>query len=118
MHPDACNYGESILTKTEDRNRIYQDENRYTIGCQDPEYYFLHFLYFLLHIILIVASLVAQMAKNPPAMQDTQVLSREDPLEKEMATHPSIFAQRIPWTEEPGGLQPTRSQKSRTQLSN
>ena len=61
MHPDACNYGESILTKTEDRNRIYQDENRYMIGCQDPEYYFLHFLYFLLHIILIVASLVAQM---------------------------------------------------------
>ena len=114
------NYGESILTKTEDRNRIYQDENRYMIGCQDPEYYFLHFLYFLLHIILIVASLVAQMAKNPPAMQDTQVpsLGWEDTLEKEMATHPSIFAQRIPWTEEPGGLPSTRSQKSGTQLSN
>ena len=90
----ACNYGESILTKTEDRNRIYQDENRYMIGCQDPEYYFLHFWYFLLHIIFIGASLMAQMVKNPPAMQDTQVLSLgwEDPLEKEMAIHSSIFA--------------------------
>ena len=45
--------------------------------------------------------------KNPPAMQETQVrfLDWEDPLEKEMATHSSILAWRIPWTEEPGGLQ-------------
>ena len=93
MHPDACNYGESILTKTEDRNRIYQDENRYMIGCQDPEYYFLHFLYFLLHTIFIGASLVAPMVKNLPATQDTHVrsLGWEDPLEKEVATHSSTF---------------------------
>ena len=48
-----------------------------------------------------------QRVKNPPAMQETQVLSlgREDPLEKGMATHSSILAWRIPWTEEPGVLQ-------------
>ena len=46
-------------------------------------------------------------------MQDTQVgsLGREDPLEKEMATHPSTLAWRIPWTEEPGGLQSMGSQR-------
>ena len=53
------------------------------------------------------ASLVAQTVKNLPAMQETQVqsLGREDPLEKEMATHSSILALRIPWTVEPGRLQ-------------
>ena len=52
------------------------------------------------------ASLVAQSIKNLPAMQETQVqsLGWEDPLEKGMATHSSILAWRIPWTEEPGGL--------------
>ena len=54
------------------------------------------------------ASLVAQVVKNPPAMPETWVQSpgREEPLEEEMATHSSILAWRIPWTEEPGGLQP------------
>jgi len=53
------------------------------------------------------AFLVAQMVKNLPAMQETwvQSLSWEDPLKKGMATHSSILAWRIPWTEEPGGLQ-------------
>ena len=52
------------------------------------------------------ASLVAQMVKNLPAVQETQVrsLGREDPLEKEMATHSSILAWKIPWTEEPRSL--------------
>ena len=47
------------------------------------------------------------MVKNLPAMQETQVqsLGQEDPLEEEMATHSSILAWRIPWTEKPGGLQ-------------
>ena len=47
------------------------------------------------------------MVKNLPAMQETQVrfLDWEDPLEKEMATHSGILAWRIPWAEEPGGLQ-------------
>ena len=53
------------------------------------------------------ASLVAQLVKNLPAVQETwdQSLSWEDPLEKEMATHSSILAWKISWTEEPGGLQ-------------
>ena len=53
------------------------------------------------------ASLVAQMVKSPPAMQETlvQPLSKEDPLEKGMATHSSIVTWQIPWTEDPGGLQ-------------
>ena len=53
------------------------------------------------------ASLMAAMVKNVPAMQDTRVwsLGQEDPVEKGMATHSSILAWRIPWTEESGGLQ-------------
>ena len=53
------------------------------------------------------------MVKSLPAMRDTQVqsLGGEDPLEKEMATHSSILAWRIPWTEEPGGLQATGSER-------
>ena len=51
--------------------------------------------------------MLAQMVKNLPEMQETEVqsLGQEDPLEKGMATHSSIFAWRIPWTEEPCGLQ-------------
>ena len=61
------------------------------------------------------ASLVAQMVKNLPAMQETQVLSLgwEDPLEEGMTTHSSILAWRIPWTEEPGGLQSMGLQRVR-----
>ena len=53
------------------------------------------------------ASLVAQTVKPLPTMQETWVrsLGREDPLEKEMATHSNIHAWKIPWTKEPGGLQ-------------
>ena len=59
------------------------------------------------------ASLVAQRLKRLPAVQETWVwsLGREDPLEKEMATHSSILAWRIPWMEEPGGLQSMGSQR-------
>ena len=54
-----------------------------------------------------MGSLVAQMAKKLPAVSETgvQSLGWEDPLEKEMATHSSILAWEIPWTEKPGGLQ-------------
>ena len=64
------------------------------------------------------ASLMAQMAKNLPATWEThiQFLSHEDPLEKEMATHSSILAWRIPWTEEPGRIQPLGSQRVRHDL--
>ena len=75
---------------------------------------FLDFL--LLHYSpLYWASLVAQRLKHLPPMQETRVqsLGCEDPLEKEMATHSSIVAWRIPWTEEAGGLQSTGSQRVR-----
>ena len=53
------------------------------------------------------------MVKRLPTMRETQVqsLGQEDPLEKEMATHSSILAWKIPWTEEPGRLQPMGSQR-------
>ena len=63
---------------------------------------------------------MAQTVKNLPAMQETQVrsLGLEDPLEETMATHSSILAWRIPWTEEPGGLQSIGPQRvSQTRLS-
>ena len=63
--------------------------------------------HYLRLICLMWASLVAQMVKNLPAVRETQVqlLGWEDPLEKEMATHSSIPAWKISWTEKPGGLQ-------------
>ena len=62
-----------------------------------------------------MASLVAQTIKRLPTMQETgvQSLGQEDLLEKEMATHSSILAWRIPWMEEPGRLQSTGLLKSR-----
>ena len=61
------------------------------------------------------ASLVVQLVKNLPAVQKTQVrcLGWEDPLEKEIATHSSMLAWKISWTEEPGGLQSMGSQRGR-----
>ena len=59
------------------------------------------------------ASLEAQLVKNLTAMQETGVrsLGQEDPLEKEMASHSRVLAWRIPWTEEPSGLQSMESQE-------
>ena len=67
---------------------------------------------------VFVVSPVAQWIKNLPAMQETQVmwvrsLGQEHPLEEGMATHSSILAWKIPWTEEPGGLQSMGSQRVR-----
>ena len=64
-------------------------------------------------LVLLLAFPVAQLVRNLPAMQQTWVrfLSWEDPLEKEMATHSSILAWRIPWTEVPRRLQSTGSQE-------
>ena len=63
--------------------------------------------------VYIWSSLVIQMVKNPPAMWETwvQSLGQEDSLEEGMATHYSILAWRIPWTEEPGGLRSVGSQR-------
>ena len=57
-------------------------------------------------VLLLFELLVAQSVKHLPAMQETQVqsLGWKDPLEKEKATHYSILAWKIPWTEEPGGI--------------
>ena len=57
---------------------------------------------------------MTQIVKNPLAMQETcvQTLGQEDPLEKGMATHSSLLAQRIPWTEELGGLQSMGMQRA------
>ena len=62
---------------------------------------------------------MAQWVKSLPVMQETQVqsLGREDPLEKEMAAHFSILAWKIPWTEEPDGLQSLGSQRVRHNLA-
>ena len=69
---------------------------------------------------LLGASLVAQRLKRLPAMWESwvQSLGWEDPLEESMATHSSIFAWRIPWTEEPGGLQFVGSQRAGHNWSN
>ena len=63
--------------------------------------------------MLVDTSLVAQTVKRLSTMQETRVrsLGREDPLEKEMATHSSILAWKIPWTVEPGRLQPMGLQR-------
>ena len=64
---------------------------------------------------IIVGFSGGSVVKNLPAMKETwvQPLGQEDPLEKGMATHPSILAWRIPWTEEPGRLQSMGSQRVR-----
>ena len=74
--------------------------------------------FFLIDVINVyisktLASLVAQRLKHLSPMWETQVrsLGREDPLEKEMVTHSSILAWRIPWTEKPGRLQSMKSQR-------
>ena len=65
-----------------------------------------HLVKFILNSYIFCTSLVAQMVKNLPAMRETQVpsLGQEDLLQKEIATHSSILAWKIPWTEEPDGL--------------
>ena len=64
---------------------------------------------------IISASLMAQRVMHPPTMRETWVrsLGQEDPLEKEMATHSSTLAWKIPWMEEPGKLQSMESQRVR-----
>ena len=68
---------------------------------------------------MVLTSLVAQMGKNPPAMQETQVrsLGQEDPLEEGVSTHSGILAWRIPCTEEAGRLQSMGVTQSQIRLS-
>ena len=74
---------------------------------------------FLLRCNWHTLSLVAQLVKNPPVMQETRVrsLGGEDHLEKEMATHSSILAWKTPWTEKPGRLQSMGSPRVRHDLA-
>ena len=76
---------------------------------------FIFFPYWITLIdkLYLYSSLVAQWLKHLPPMRETQLrsLGREDPLEKEMVIHSSILAWRIPWTEKPGRLQSTGSQR-------
>ena len=67
----------------------------------------------ILSWVSVRVSLVVQMVTRLPAVWETRVrsLGQEDPVEKKMATHSSILAWKIPWTEEPGGLQYMRSQR-------
>ena len=80
------------------------------------ELFFVFFFFPLpmLYLELELTSLIAHLIKNLPAMQETWVrsLGWEDPLEKEMATHSTILAWRVPWTEESGGLLSMGSQES------
>ena len=71
-------------------------------------------IYYIISYIYLWVSLIAKLVKNLSAMQETQVqsLGQEDPLEKEMTTHSTILAWRIPWTEEPGRLHSMGSQES------
>ena len=80
------------------------------------KYLLAHLPKLYMNITQAVVSLVAQSVKNLPAVQETWVRSMgwEDPLQKEMATHSSILAWEIPWTEEPGRLQFMGPQKSDT----
>ena len=68
---------------------------------------------FWISVDIFYLFVVAQMVKNPPAIQEiwVQSLGREDPLEREMATYSSILAWELPWTEESGGLQSMGSQR-------
>ena len=80
---------------------------------------FLLGIYLRVKLLGHMASSMAQVVKNLPAMQETQEtqiwsLGREDPLEEGMATHSSILAWRIPWTEESGNLQSIGHKESNT----
>ena len=95
--------GDIVVGKCETKN----------IGCSISDKHVLYNIENIANILYLWASLVAQRLKRLPAMWDTWVrsLGWEDPLEKEMATHSSILAWWIPWTEDPGGLQSTESQR-------
>ena len=107
--PTACEIQEELEQYTV---KILQNNLPGSQGAQVSYPIFLFPEHLVFSIIITVPSVLsltyplAQMIKNPPAMQETQVwsLGQKDPLEQEMATHSSILARRIPWTEKPGRL--------------
>ena len=86
---------------------IYVYDGCIYIYINSPCYTHTHTYIYMYIYVFICASLVTQIVKNLPAMQEIQVLSPSlgRPPEEEMAMHSSLLAWRIPWTEEPGGLQ-------------
>ena len=109
LEQDAAADNPTVLA-SEDHMRYHSQRARCTVGdglmplSSTPYSHF--FIMSIEKGTYLWASLVAQMVKNLPAIQETQVqsLGWEDPLEKAMATHSSILAWRISWTEEAGGL--------------
>ena len=111
--------GLSIYLALVDKVQQFSEENKMIYSRSENERCSLSFSALnIVRLLCFRASLVAQRLKRLPAMRETLVrsLGWEDPLEKEMATHSSILAWRIPWRKEPGRLQSTGSQ-SQTQLS-
>ena len=109
--PPSSLFLEHCLAGNRPLKNIWMNESSLKIFNFSSSYFFFKWSKMWYHIFKANhyqwTSLVAQMVKNLPAMQETQVrsLGQEDPLEKGKATHPSILAWRIQWTEEPGGLQ-------------
>ena len=95
------------------RSECYGHRPNYSLYLHIDECKDLRIRIFIVLSFSAVVFLVAQTVKRLPATQETwvQSLGQEDPLEKGMAIHSSILAWRIPWTEEPGGLQSMRSKR-------
>ena len=103
-----------MCTHTQKYTQIYTYKHKYTQkDIHINTYRQIHTHIEIYTNIYTEVSLVAQRIKHLPARRETSVrsLGQEDPLEKEMATHSSILAWRIPWMEEAGRLQPTGSQR-------
>ena len=110
LHTHVHKHKHTAQTHTHTHMHIYTYTSMHIyISMHTYTYVYIYYMYFT---YTCRASLVAQTVKNLPAMKETwvQSLGWEDPLKKGMATHPSILAWRIPWTEEPGGLQSMGSQ--------
>ena len=94
---------------------VFSGLHKFTTCLKDIKMSFGHFF----EAYVFMGLLVAQLVKNLPAVQETQVrsLGQEDPLEKEMATHSNLLAWKTPWAEEPGGLPSMGSQESTWRLN-
>ena len=106
--------GRQILYCWATREALLNAIHELNIICKYPQFLNLEGVDFKGCYRIVIASLVAQMVKNPSAKQETWVWSLVSILEWEMATHANILAWRIPWTEEPGRLQPMGRKQSDT----
>ena len=106
---------EIFLIQGSNTHLLHYRQILYHWATRDAPCIYIHTHTHIYIIYIYIVSLVAQMVKDLPAMWETQVQSlvQEDPLEKEMATHSSMLAWKIPWTEKTGGLQSMGSQRVR-----